>query len=156
MRATTIAAPSAHEVIRYDCERCKREFVLGDRHRLSPMDWLGAHMSGGSDFEAERRRRLAQADERASEAFVASFRFCHECRRFVCPKCWSRSWKTCRACVGRAYAKLPVARRRFRLGTSMIVIASAMLLLVLGVGEVLAISNTGPGAPGSLDRKSVV
>lgn len=157
MRATLIASSSrVQDVIRYDCERCKREFVLGpERRTLTPFGWLAAHATAigrgrqkrggfGATYRLVRLEALVRANERATEAFVASFRFCHECRRFVCPRCWSRSRRACRACVSRAMAKLPVAWRRFRFGARVLVIASSMLLL-LGVGEVLAVTSGSSG-----------
>jgi hypothetical protein len=45
---------------------------------------------------------LAKMDDDAYQSFVQSFKFCHECRQFVCSECWSNSRKTCLGCFAKA------------------------------------------------------
>ncbi len=107
-------AMDAPALIQYACERCKTKFVLPpSSRRLSFSGRLKAtgtalgqslkHRQGfGSSFDSARRQILAKMDDDAYQAFVQSFKFCHECRQFVCSECWSNSRKTCLGCFARA------------------------------------------------------
>lgn len=155
----TASATPRPDDIRFACERCKTESVLAPSKRgLGPGGSLHARLlrigrifgpqSGHRSTLAEVRAELmVRAEERAYQAFTTRFRFCHECRRFVCPRCWSRSWRTCKSCVARAMAAMSPGRRRFRFGLSMTVVMASALLLAVGVGSVLAVSAVRSTAP---------
>ncbi len=107
-------AMDAPALIQYACERCKTKFVLppssrrlGFSGRLkatgSALGQSLKHRQGfGSSYDSARRQILAKMDDDAYQAFVQSFKFCHECRQFVCSECWSNSRKTCLGCFARA------------------------------------------------------
>ena len=115
----------APSLIQYSCERCKTRFVLppssrklgiGGRLRAFSTGVARAfrmHESIGESYEAARRQRLAKMDDEAYQAFVQSFRFCHECRQFVCNDCWSASRRSCLTCADKAMTSLPKARPPF-------------------------------------------
>jgi len=103
----------APELIQYSCERCKTRFVLPPSSRklgiagtLSAF-FMGAgralkfHQDFGDAVGTARRELLARKDDEAYQSFVLSFRFCHECRQFVCNDCWSKSRGTCLTCATR-------------------------------------------------------
>ena len=104
----------APALIQYACERCKTRFVLppsrrrlgfGGRLRASGMALsrtLRFHEGLGSSYDGARRQLLAKMDDDAYQSFVQSFKFCHECRQFVCSECWSTSRKTCLGCFAKA------------------------------------------------------
>ena len=104
----------ASELIQYSCERCKTRFVLPpSSRRLGIAGTLHAfsmgvgrslkkHQGLGDGIGDARRELLAKMDDDAYQAFVLSFRFCHECRQFVCNDCWSKSRGTCLTCAARA------------------------------------------------------
>jgi len=136
--------------ITYACERCKVERSLAPA-RQSPgrvrrlRIRLAALWQGGLEGETRsvtvarlKQEYLANAEEAAYGKFTGSFRFCHECRRFVCPKCWNLTWHTCKSCVERAMKKMSPRRRRYHYGLSFAVIGASLMLLVLGIGSVLA------------------
>ena len=104
----------APELIQYSCERCKTRFVLppssrrlgirGSFHAIfkGAGRTLKFHQGLRGGVGAARRELLAKKDDEAYQAFVLSFRFCHECRQFVCNDCWSKSRGTCLTCAGKA------------------------------------------------------
>jgi hypothetical protein len=109
-------SPEAPELIQYSCELCKTRFVLPpSSRRLGIAGTLRAffvgigrslktHQSMGDGFGAARRDLLSKMDDDAYQAFVLSFRFCHECRQFVCNDCWSKSRGTCLTCAAKVTA----------------------------------------------------
>ncbi|HEX7491424.1 MAG TPA: hypothetical protein VF337_06950 [Candidatus Limnocylindrales bacterium] len=137
--------------VRYACERCKTESVLAPgRVGLGVGGWLKARLIvvGRSNRRRDGTRRtfaevraelIARTDEDAYQALTGRFRFCHDCRRFVCPRCWNRSWSSCKSCVEQAMKRMSPARRRFRLGLSLTVIAASRVVLVVSVGSVVVL-----------------
>jgi hypothetical protein len=104
----------APALIQYACERCKTRFVLPPSSRkLSPIGRIKAtltaigrtiryHEGYSVTYDGVRRQMLAKMDDDAYQSFVQSFKFCHECRQFVCSECWSNSRKTCLGCFAKA------------------------------------------------------
>jgi hypothetical protein len=102
------------DLIQYACERCKTRFVLPPSSRsLSIVGKARAFGTGvgrtlryrerfGAGYKAAQRSLLAKMDDKACRSFVQSFRFCHECRQFVCNECWSDSRRSCLTCVAKA------------------------------------------------------
>jgi hypothetical protein len=144
-----VSLPGSLGSISYACERCKTESSMEPRRaQLSRRDSLRAcwraadlKMAGGSYRKALAQIRvemLDEAEETAYREFNARFRFCHDCRRFVCPSCWSSGWGTCRTCVARAMKRMSPRRRHFRTALSLMVIAGSIMLMLLGVGTALA------------------
>ena len=161
-----MSTQEAPALIQYACERCKTRFVLppsrrrlgfGGRLRASGMalsHTLRFHEGLGTTYDGARRQLLAKMDDDAYQSFVQSFKFCHECRQFVCSECWSTSRKTCLGCFAKAAgttvrqrppfapegpsiprpvaAVLPAGRRRrLRTDASLLVMGAAVLLLVV-------------------------
>jgi hypothetical protein len=159
-------AQEAPALIQYACERCKTRFVLPpSRRRLGFVARVKA--SGialgrtlrfreglNSTYDGARRQMLAKMDDDAYQSFVQSFKFCHECRQFVCSECWSNSRKTCLGCFAKATGttvrqRPPFApagpsiprpafllapagrRRRMRTDASILVMGAAVLLLAV-------------------------
>jgi hypothetical protein len=101
-------------LIQYVCERCQTRFVLPpSRRRLGlggkvsasfmAVGRLFRHRQGfGSGYDESRRVLLQKIDDDAYRAFVQSFRFCHECRKFVCNDCWSAARRACLTCVAKS------------------------------------------------------
>ena len=170
----------APSLIQYACERCKTRFVLppsrrrlgfGGRLKASGMALsrtLRFHEGLGSTYDGARRQLLAKMDDDAYQSFVQSFKFCHECRQFVCSECWSASRKTCLGCFAKAagtttarqrppfapvgpaiprpvVAAAPVRRRRLRADASLLVMGAAVILLVVELFVIL---------PGGLNNRS--
>jgi len=170
----------APSLIQYACERCKTRFVLppsrrrlgfGGRLKASGMAFsrtLRFHEGLGSTYDGARRQLLAKMDDDAYQSFVQSFKFCHECRQFVCSECWSASRKTCLGCFAKAagtttarqrppfapvgpaiprpvVAAAPVRRRRLRADASLLVMGAAVILLVVELFVIL---------PGGLNNRS--
>jgi hypothetical protein len=170
----------APSLIQYACERCKTRFVLppsrrrlglGGRLKASGMAvsrTLRFHEGLGSTYDGARRQLLAKMDDDAYQSFVQSFKFCHECRQFVCSECWSASRKTCLGCFAKAagtttarqrppfapvgpaiprpvVAAAPVRRRRLRADASLLVMGAAVILLVVELFVIL---------PGGLNNRS--
>ncbi len=118
-------AQEAPALIQYACERCKTRFVLppsrrrlglGGRLKATGMALRGAirHREGlRSTYDASRRQLLAKLDDDAYQSFVQSFKFCHECRQFVCSECWSSARKTCLGCFAKAAGSTVKARPPF-------------------------------------------
>jgi hypothetical protein len=106
----------APALIQYACERCKTRFVLPpSRRKLSIAGKLRAlsmgvsralkfHEGLGASCDTSSRQLLAKMDDEAYQSFVQSFRFCHECRQFVCNECWSSSRRSCLTCVAKSMA----------------------------------------------------
>ena len=106
----------APALIQYACERCKTRFVLpassrklglGGKFRAmsSGVGRTVRHHEGlGGAYDTAKRQLLAKMDDEAYQAFVQSFRFCHECRQFVCNECWSTSRRSCLTCVAKSMA----------------------------------------------------
>jgi hypothetical protein len=106
----------APALIQYACERCKTRFVLpassrklglGGKFRAfsAGLGRTVRHHEGlGGAYDAAKRQLLAKMDDEAYQAFVQSFRFCHECRQFVCNECWSTSRRSCLTCVAKSMA----------------------------------------------------
>ena len=156
MRMSSIASRAVvsadQAAVRYACERCKSESVLAPgRVGLGPVGWLkvrllviGRSIRRSEDarrsFDEIRAQVLAKIDEDAYQAFSSRFRFCHDCRRFVCPRCWNRSWSSCKSCVAAAMKRMSPTRRRFRLGLSLTVIAASVAVLVASVGSLVALA----------------
>ena len=107
-------AQAAPDLIQYACERCKTRFVLpASSRRLGIRGSIQAfgiglgrtlryHEGLGSGYEAAQRSLIAKVDDKAYQSFVKSFRFCHECRQFVCNSCWSDARRSCLTCVAKA------------------------------------------------------
>jgi hypothetical protein len=143
------AARAGQDAVRYACERCKTESVLaptpsslgrGGRlhaHFLIIVRTIGPHEGPRQTLAQVAAGLLARAEDDAYRTFTSRFRFCHECRRFVCPSCWSRSWRCCKSCVARAMKAMSPRRRHFRFGLSLTVIAASLLLLAVGFGSLL-------------------
>jgi hypothetical protein len=179
----TLDAPS---LIQFACERCKTKFVLPpSSRRLSPVGRIRATGTAlgravrlregfGSAYDAARRQILAKMDDDAYQSFVQSFKFCHECRQFVCSECWSNSRKTCLGCFAKAAGttirqKPPFApegpsiprptvlgtpkaarRRRLRTEAGLLVMAAAIILLAVDLVVILPGSSAGAGATKSV------
>ena len=176
---TTQEAPG---LIQYACERCKTRFVLPpSRRKLSVGGKFRAfstglgrtfrfHESLGSGYDTARRQLLAKMDDEAYQSFVQSFRFCHECRQFVCNECWSTARRSCLTCVAKsmtgtvrprppfaptgpeiprpALATPPPRRSRLRRDATLVAVAIAILLLALEGGVLLAAATApAPTAP---------
>jgi hypothetical protein len=132
---------------------------------------LRFHEGLGSTYDGARRQMLAKMDDDAYQSFVQSFKFCHECRQFVCSECWSNSRRTCLGCFAKAAGtsvrpKPPFApegpaiprpaaltapvgrRRRLRTDASLLVMGAALLLLVAEIGFIILPSAVG-GSSGS-------
>ena len=173
------SSPEAPALIQYACERCKTRFVLPPSSRkLSIAGKFRAFSMGvgrafkfhegfGSAYDASRRQLLAKMDDAAYQSFVQSFRFCHECRQFVCNECWSTSRRSCLTCVAKSMTgavrprppfapsgpeiprpavALAAAPRRGRLRRDAIVVAMVVAVLMLFLeGGVLLMAATSPG-----------
>jgi hypothetical protein len=101
----------APELIQYSCERCNKRFQLPpSAQKLGVKGTLVAALSGirGKGFGAARRELLARMDDEAYQAFTLSFRFCHECQKFVCNDCWSKALGSCQTCAGKALVVSPL------------------------------------------------
>jgi hypothetical protein len=103
------ATAESPDLIEYACERCEKLFQPpAVRLRLGIGGWrraLALALGGRfGDREGRRatthRQLLAKINDDAFGAFVGSFKLCHECRQFVCARCWSKSRRTCRTCAG--------------------------------------------------------
>ncbi|HEX7491423.1 MAG TPA: hypothetical protein VF337_06945 [Candidatus Limnocylindrales bacterium] len=104
----------APALIQYACERCKTRFVLPPSSRtlsiagkfrafsMGVSRALKFHEGLGAGYDTSRRQLLAKMDDEAYQSFVQSFRFCHECRQFVCNECWSTSRRSCLTCVAKS------------------------------------------------------
>jgi hypothetical protein len=168
-------------LIQYACERCKTRFVLPPSSRkLSLAGKLRAFSIGvgrtfrhheglGAGYDSARRQLLAKMDDEAYQSFVQSFRFCHECRQFVCNECWSTSRRSCLTCVAKsmtgtvrprppfaptgpeiprpALASGPVRKGRLRRDIALAALAVAIVLLSIEGGVLLVEATSGPNTP---------
>jgi outer membrane biosynthesis protein TonB len=164
------------DLIQYACERCKTRFVLPpSSRRLGIVGKARAFGTGlgrtlryreglGAGYEAAQRNQLAKVDDKAYQSFVQSFRFCHECRQFVCNDCWSDSRRSCLTCVAKAMtgaarprppfapvgpeiprpalAAGPGRSRRVRRDLALVALAIGLILVAVEVGVLFA---GGPG-----------
>ena len=168
----------APALIQYACERCKTRFVLppstrklGIRGSLRALSTglsrtFRYHEGLGSSYDTARHALLAKMDDEAYQSFVQSFRFCHECRQFVCNECWSTSRRSCLTCVAKSMtaaskprplyaptgpeiarpvaAAVPARRGRLRRDAALLALGLAIILLVVGGGVLLGAFNPGP------------
>jgi hypothetical protein len=176
--STSQEAPA---LIQYACERCKTRFVLPPSSRqLSIGGKMRAFSAGlgrsfkfheglGAGYDSARRQLLAKMDDEAYQSFVQSFRFCHECRQFVCNECWSTSRRSCLTCVAKSMtgavrprppfapagpeiprpvvASGPGRTRRLRRDLALVALAVGLILVALEVGALFASANSpGPTA----------
>jgi hypothetical protein len=177
MSSAVSTRPSEYRIekdpIRYACERCKTERVLATPRSLRPRAWVRAclltiarslRLDDGtpSSFAEIRAEMLVRAEDDAFRSFASHFRFCHECRRFVCPGCWSRSREKCKSCLAREERQAGPVRGRLwsSLGTTVV---GVVFLLVLSFGSVFAAYNLPPiglarptQAPTASDFEAVV
>jgi hypothetical protein len=173
-------SPEAPELIQYSCERCKTRFVLPpSSQRLGVTGMLRAFFMGigrslkthqglGVGFGAARRELMSKMDDDAYQAFVLSFRFCHECRQFVCNDCWSKSRGTCLTCAAKAttsparikpivtaaaavpdiprpiVTRAPQRRGRTRRDFGLVGLALAIVLISIEGGVLLLNATSGP------------
>lgn len=174
--STSQEAPA---LIQYACERCKTRFVLPpSRRKLSIAGKFRSlsiglsrtfryHEGLGSSYDTARRQMLAKMDDEAYQSFVQSFRFCHECRQFVCNECWSTSRRSCLTCVAKSMtgtarprppfaptgpeiprpalaAAVPTRRGRVRRDAALVALGLAIVLLV-AEGGILMYGAFTPG-----------
>jgi hypothetical protein len=176
--STSQEAPA---LIQYACERCKTRFVLppssrelniGGRIRAFSTGLgrtLRYHEGLGAGYDTARRQLLAKMDDEAYQSFVQSFRFCHECRQFVCNECWSTSRRSCLTCVAKAMtgavrprppfapagpeiprpvvAAGPERSRRLRRDLGLVSLAVALILVALEVGALFASATSAGPTP---------
>ena len=172
--STSQEAPA---LIQYACERCKTRFVLPpSSRRLSIGGKMRAFSSGlgrtfrfheglGAGYDSARRQLLAKMDDEAYQSFVQSFRFCHECRQFVCNECWSTSRRSCLTCVAKSMtgavrprppfapagpeiprpvvAAGPGGSRRLRRDLALVALALGLVMVALEVGALVANNQNG-------------
>jgi hypothetical protein len=184
--STSQEAPA---LIQYACERCKTRFVLPpSSRRLSLAGKLRAFSMGagrtfrlheglGAGYDASRRQLLAKMDDEAYQSFVQSFRFCHECRQFVCNECWSTSRRSCLTCVAKSMTgtvrpRPPFAptgpeiprpivaaaaprKGRLRRDMALVALAIAVVMVSLEAGSLLVNATGAPGA-GATDTPNVM
>jgi hypothetical protein len=175
--STSQEAPA---LIQYACERCKTRFVLPpSSRRLSLAGKFRAFSMGagrtfrlheglGAGYDASRRQLLAKMDDEAYQSFVQSFRFCHECRQFVCNECWSTSRRSCLTCVAKSMTgtvrpRPPFAptgpeiprpivaaaaprKGRLRRDVALVALAIAVVMVSLEAGIMLVNATGAPGA----------
>ncbi|MFI5260136.1 MAG: hypothetical protein ACHQ01_11120, partial [Candidatus Limnocylindrales bacterium] len=175
---TPVEAPA---VIQYACERCKTRFVLPPSSRkLGLGGKLRAFAMGagrtfryneglGAGYDTARQQLLAKVDDAAYQSFVQSFRFCHECRQFVCNECWSTSRRSCLTCVAKSMTGaveplLPAALigpeiprpvvvtaaprgGRLRRDATLVALAIALVLLAFEGSLLLSVVPSGPTSP---------
>jgi len=179
--STSQEAPA---LIQYACERCKTRFVLPPSSRKLSIAGKGRaismgigraltnHEGLGVAYDTARRQLLAKMDDDAYQSFVQSFRFCHECRQFVCNECWSTSRRSCLTCVAQTMtgtvrprppfaptgpeiprpaissAVAPVRKGRLRRDVALVALALAIILVSLEAGILIVgmIPAAGPAA----------
>jgi hypothetical protein len=182
--STSEEAPA---LIQYACERCKTRFVLPPSSRKLSIAGkvraismgigrgLTKHEGLGVAYDTARRQLLSKMDDEAYQSFVQSFRFCHECRQFVCNECWSTSRRSCLTCVAKSMtgtarprppfaptgpeiprpaissAVAPVRKGRLRRDVALVALALAIILVSLEAGILLVgmIPPAGPAAAGA-------
>ena len=173
------STPEAPALIQYACERCKTRFVLPPSSRgLSIAGKLRAfsmsvgrsvklHEGLGAGYDTARRQLLAKMDDEAYQSFVQSFRFCHECRQFVCNECWSTSRRSCLTCVAKSMTgtarprppfaptgpEIPrpvvaaVAPRKGRLRRDFALVAAAIAILLVSIEGGVLLVGAASGNP---------
>jgi hypothetical protein len=175
------STPEAPALIQYACERCKTRFVLPPSSRglslagkmrafsMSVGRTVKFHEGLGAGYDTARRQLLAKMDDEAYQSFVQSFRFCHECRQFVCNECWSTSRRSCLTCVAKSMTgtarprppfaptgpEIPrpvvaaVAPRKGRLRRDMAIVALAIAVVLVSIegGVLLVGAAGGTGTP---------
>jgi hypothetical protein len=173
------STPEAPALIQYACERCKTRFVLPPSSRgLSIAGKLRAfsisvgrsvklHEGLGAGYDTARRQLLAKMDDEAYQSFVQSFRFCHECRQFVCNECWSTSRRSCLTCVAKSMTgtarprppfaptgpEIPrpvvaaVAPRRGRLRRDFALVAAAIAIVLVSIEGGVLLVGAASGNP---------
>jgi hypothetical protein len=166
--STSQEAPA---LIQYACERCKTRFVLppssralgiGGKVRAFGMGLSRSvryHEGLGASVDSARRQLLASMDDEAYQSFVKSFRFCHECRQFVCNDCWSASRRSCLTCVAKSMtgtvrprppfapagpeiprpevAVTPGRSRRLRRDATLVALGLGLVLVALEAGAIV-------------------
>jgi hypothetical protein len=174
--STSQEAPA---LIQYACERCKTRFVLPPSSRQLSIPgkfrafsmglgrFFRYHEGVGAGYDTARRQLLDKMDDEAYQSFVQSFRFCHECRQFVCNECWSTSRRSCLTCVAKSMtgtvrprppfaptgpeiprpvvAAVVPRRGRVRRDVGLVALAIAIVLLSVEGGYVLIAATSGPG-----------
>ncbi len=172
--STSQEAPA---LIQYACERCKTRFVLppssralgiGGKLRAFSMGLsrtIRFHEGLGASVDTARRQLLASMDDEAYQSFVKSFRFCHECRQFVCNDCWSASRRSCLTCVAKSMTgtvrprppfapagpeiprpevvAAPGVGRRLRRDATLVALGLGLVLVALEAGALFAGFNNG-------------
>jgi hypothetical protein len=173
------STPEAPALIQYACERCKTRFVLPPSSRgLSIAGKLRAfsmsvgrsfklHEGLGAGYDTARRQLLAKMDDEAYQSFVQSFRFCHECRQFVCNECWSTSRRSCLTCVAKSMTgtarprppfaptgpEIPrpvvaaVAPRKGRLRRDLALVAAAIAIVLVSIEGGVLLVGAASGNP---------
>jgi hypothetical protein len=177
--STSQEAPA---LIQYACERCKTQFVLPPSSRKLKLTGkfkalgmgLGRtfklHEGLGTGIDTARRQLLAKMDDEAYQSFVQSFRFCHECRQFVCNDCWSTSRRSCLTCVAKSMTGTvrprapfvptgpqiprpvitPVVPRRGRMRRDLALVALALAIVLVSLeAGILLVNATGGTANAS-------
>jgi hypothetical protein len=179
----------APALIQYACERCKTRFVLPPSSRkLNLVGQIRALSMGfgrtlrlreglGTSLGAARRQLLAKMDDEAYQSFVQSFRFCHECRQFVCNECWSTSRRSCLTCVAKSMTGTvrprppfaptgpeiprpvvtpvtPVRKGRLRRDLAIVTMALAIVLVSIEAGVLLV--NATSGAAPSMTPQTII
>ena len=94
------------------CERCGSAHSLetGNGHRLPGIDALPIVARGlrnfilsndsiGDAIAQAREERAGTLSNRQLEAFERAFRFCMECRQYVCGDCWNDTRGRCATCA---------------------------------------------------------
>jgi hypothetical protein len=175
-------SPEAPALIQYACERCKTRFVLPPSSRKLSIPGkvrafsmgigraLSNHEGLGAAYDTTRRQLLSKMDDEAYQSFVQSFRFCHECRQFVCNECWSTSRRSCLTCVAKSMtgtvrprppfaptgpeiprpivsSVVPVRKGRLRRDLALVALALAIILVSLEAGILLVGLMPGTGQP---------
>ena len=174
--STSQEAPA---LIQYACERCKTRFVLPPSSRKLSIPgkfralsiglgrFFRYHEGVAAGYDTARRQLLAKMDAEAYQSFVQSFRFCHECRQFVCNECWSTSRRSCLTCVAKSMtgtvrprppfaptgpeiprpvvAAVVPRKGRLRRDVGLVALAIAIVLLSVEGGYVLIAATSGSG-----------
>ena len=174
--STSQEAPA---LIQYACERCKTRFVLPPSSRKLSIPgkfralsiglgrFFRYHEGVAAGYDTARRQLLAKMDDEAYQSFVQSFRFCHECRQFVCNECWSTSRRSCLTCVAKSMtgtvrprppfaptgpeiprpvvAAVVPRKGRLRRDVGLVALAIAIVLLSVEGGYVLIAATSGSG-----------
>lgn len=172
------SSQEAPALIQYACERCKTRFILppssrklsiAGKFRALSMGVRRAfkfHEGLGAGYDTYRRQLLAKMDDEAYQSFVQSFRFCHECRQFVCNECWSTSRRRCLTCVAksmtgtvrprppfvptgpeipRPVVSLPNPPRRGRMRRDIALVGLALMIVLVSLEAGILLVSAMPG-----------